>query len=113
MIDKELAPHLNNAVFVEGGVRTIKRYKRLLLRRIKWQEPKDETEKVDEEMSDEDDTILKQSLDFNCSLIWEGIAQHPSFGRFQTIYDIKSDMQARAIFTEAKQEHCWNSLINF
>ena len=36
MVDKRLAPHLNNVVLVEGGSRTIKKYKRLMLRRIKW-----------------------------------------------------------------------------
>ena len=33
--DKKLGPHtLNNVLFVEGGLRAIKKYKRLLLRRI-------------------------------------------------------------------------------
>ena len=38
VVDKRLTPHLNNVVLVEGGVRVIKKYKRLMLRRIKWSE---------------------------------------------------------------------------
>ena len=41
MIDKKLATHLNNVVLVEGGTRAIQKYKRLMLRRIKWKEPSD------------------------------------------------------------------------
>ena len=36
MIDKRSAPHLNNLVLVEGGPKVIKKYKKLMLRRIKW-----------------------------------------------------------------------------
>jgi hypothetical protein len=40
VVNKSVAPHLGNVVFVEGGVRVIKRYKRLMLRRIKWDDIK-------------------------------------------------------------------------
>jgi U4/U6 small nuclear ribonucleoprotein PRP3 len=33
-----MAPELPNLVLVEGGPRVIKKYKRLMLRRIKWNE---------------------------------------------------------------------------
>ena len=41
VIDKKLAPHLHNLVLVEGGARTIIKYKKLLLKRIKWERPSD------------------------------------------------------------------------
>lgn len=53
-VDKAMAPkNLPNIVFVEGGLRAIKKYRRLLLRRIKWQPPQDgEPEQVQTEDSD-------------------------------------------------------------
>ena len=41
VIDKKQAPHLHNLVLVEGGARTIIKYKKLLLKRIKWERPSD------------------------------------------------------------------------
>lgn len=48
MINKEVVPHLNNLVFVEGGAKAIKKYKKLLLNRIKWFKPQDQEGKLDE-----------------------------------------------------------------
>jgi U4/U6 small nuclear ribonucleoprotein PRP3 len=36
--DPKYAPHLQNFVLIEGGHRTVTKYKRLMLRRIKWVE---------------------------------------------------------------------------
>ncbi len=36
MADQTMAPDLPNLVIVEGGPRAIKRFKRLMLRRIDW-----------------------------------------------------------------------------
>ena len=36
VIDKKYAPHLHNLLLVEGGANAIKKYKKLLLKRIKW-----------------------------------------------------------------------------
>jgi U4/U6 small nuclear ribonucleoprotein PRP3 len=36
--DQTMAPDLPNLVVVEGGPRAIKKYKRLMLRRINWNE---------------------------------------------------------------------------
>ena len=34
--DPKYAPHLHNFVLIEGGHRAVTKYKRLMLRRIKW-----------------------------------------------------------------------------
>ena len=69
---------MNNALFVEGGIRTIKKYKRLLLRRIKWVKPEGEGEsqEQDQEMSDNEanEESEETSIDLKCHLIWEGIS---------------------------------------
>jgi len=86
VVDKSLAPHLNNVVFVEGGVRVIKRYKRLMLRRIRWTNvdvPSDDTPMTanNGDESDGEDS-QKESHDFKCHLVWEGITSKPVFGKF-------------------------------
>ena len=73
MVDKRLAPHLNNVVMVEGGGRTIKKYKRLMLRRIKWSEGGNVDKDGKEEESGSDEEGLKESLDHKCHLVWEGV----------------------------------------
>ena len=115
VVNRQIAPHLNNVVFVEGGVRVIKRYKRLMLRRIKWQDiTQDDNE--DEPMQAEDDSdeeVLTESKDLKCHLVWEGLSTSPAFGKFEAIYDLKSDLDGRRIFSEKGVEHCWHAAVNF
>ena len=63
MVDKRLAPHLNNVVLVEGGVRVIKKYKRLMMRRIKWSEQVKDDDNKKDEGSDSEESEIKESLD--------------------------------------------------
>ena len=80
-----MAPDLPNIVIVEGGPRAIKRFKRLMLRRIDWNsksksrkqansegDENDNNEFKDDEDNNEDEKI-KASKDRKCFLIWEGI----------------------------------------
>ena len=119
MIDKKLAPHLNNVVLVEGGARVIKKYKRLMLRRIRWTEPSTEDDRVqstaeeNDDQDDEEDEAIKESSDNKCHLIWEGVTNQAIFDRFRAIYDIRTDGEGRRVFLERGQEHFWNSAINF
>ena len=67
-IDHNLAPHLHNFVLIEGGHRAVTKYKRLMLRRIKWT-----IEEEDEEMEEsEGSEKAKESNDMKCHLVWEG-----------------------------------------
>ena len=119
MIDKKLAPHLNNVVLVEGGARVIKKYKRLMLRRIRWTEPSPEDgglqqgAEENDDQNDEDEEAVKESTDSKCHLIWEGVTNQPIFDRFRAVYDIRTDGEGRSVFSERGQEHFWNSAINF
>ena len=114
MIDKKLAPHLHNVVLVEGGARVIKKYKRLMLRRINWvPAPADEDQKLNEDHDETYEDEAKESADKKCHLIWEGATNQPVFDRFRAIYDIRTDGEGRKVFSEKNQEHFWNSAINF
>merc|ERR1719352_1448688 len=64
-----------NIVVVEGGTRAIKRYRKLMMRRIKWSE--DQTK--DDDDDDEDAAVTAPKLQDHCVLIWEGCVKQPAF----------------------------------
>ena len=99
MVDKRLAPHLNNVVLVEGGAKTIQKYKRLMLKRIKWSSDTQKDPAQDEIESDQES--LKESYDQLCHLVWESSTNQPKFGdKFRTYYDIRSDAEGKKPFAE-------------
>lgn len=68
------------AVVVEGGQKAIKKYKKLMLRRIQWSE--------------------------GCSLVWEGPVQRPLFKKFECKTFVKGK-QAKEYFAEYHADHLW------
>ena len=75
-------------MLVEGGFRTIKKYKRLLLNRIRWDNVADIEDENNNAMEKDNEV---SSNDFKCHLVWEGNSNQSIFGKFQTFYNIKSD----------------------
>ncbi|KAL7676096.1 hypothetical protein ACOME3_002352 [Neoechinorhynchus agilis] len=86
-----------NAVVVEGSFKQQKKYQRLMLHRIKW----------DEVSVREDSTDAKQN---HCSLAWQGSVQERAFKDFQ-FKTVPSDGLAREIFRKHHVEHYWNIAI--
>jgi U4/U6 small nuclear ribonucleoprotein PRP3 len=95
-----MAPDLPNLVVVEGGRRTIKKYKGLMLRRIQWdnskplpkktEEIEEEEDKKDQGSEDEHDDDQEEdeettSLCRRCFLVWEGDTNKPVFDKFRHI----------------------------
>ena len=108
-MDKRLAPHLNNVVLVEGGVRVIKKYKRLMLRRIKWSEQVKNGDDQKDVGSDSEESEVKESLDQKCHLIWEGVTNQPIFGdKLKVVYDVRTEMEGRKPFLDKKCEYLWD-----
>ena len=65
-------------VVIEGGPKGSKKFKRLMLNRIKWDEaapPKEEDEDEEPEESEEEDdeeALARKAKDFNkCVMVWE------------------------------------------
>lgn len=120
-----MAPDLPNLVIVEGGPRAIKRFKRLMLRRIDWNSKakskkpengegeglEEETPQPVEEVEDEDDKI-KISKDRKCFLIWEGVQKKKTFERWR-IVDVRSENEAKRLLSEKGCEQFWNMAITF
>ncbi|KAJ8558526.1 hypothetical protein K7X08_034055 [Anisodus acutangulus] len=93
----------NTVVVVEGGKKSIKRYGKLMLRRIDWAAA---GKKEDGEGEVEDKPLNK------CVLVWQGSVAKSSFNRF-FVYDCRTEAAARKVFADAGVPHYWDLAVNF
>lgn len=91
-------------VVVEGGIKSIKRYGKLMLKRINWAAAVENQEDEDDE--DEEKPINK------CVLVWQGSAAKPSFNRF-TVHNCRTEAASRKILSDAGVAHYWDLAANF
>lgn len=120
-------------IYVEGGTLALKKYKTLLLRRIKWgkkensnpnEEKKQESENFIENEKAHlklneiniDDDIKKDSMELknskDCMLVWEGTLKKRSFEKWK-LMEVTSEIRARKILSDKGMEHYWNLLLSF
>ncbi|XP_072283667.1 U4/U6 small nuclear ribonucleoprotein Prp3 [Pyxicephalus adspersus] len=92
-----------NVVVVEGGPKSQKKFKRLMLSRIKWDEQTTNTKADDDDDSDEE--IVKKAN--KCSLVWEGTAKDRSFGDIK-FKQCPTENMAREHFKKHGAEHYWD-----
>ncbi|NXW93651.1 PRPF3 protein, partial [Alopecoenas beccarii] len=92
-----------NVVVVEGGPKAQKKFKRLMLHRIKWDEQTSNTKGEDEDESDEE-SVKKTN---KCSLVWEGTAKERSFGEMK-FKQCPTENMAREHFKKHGAEHYWD-----
>jgi len=83
-----------NVVVVEGGPKQMKKYKQLMLNRIKWN---------DETYQDKDGTEHEN----NCELVWEGQKKQRDFGEMK-FKMCPTESFAREHFKKAGVEHYWD-----
>ncbi|XP_056331538.1 U4/U6 small nuclear ribonucleoprotein Prp3 [Danio aesculapii] len=88
-----------NIVVVEGGPKAQKKFKRLMLTRIKWDEP---NSKRDEHH--DDDESRKNN---KCSLVWEGTSKERSYGEVK-FKQCPTENMAREHFKKHGTEHYWD-----
>ncbi|XP_022743425.1 protein RDM16-like isoform X2 [Durio zibethinus] len=88
---------------VEGGSKSIKRYGKLMLRRINWAEAVKEDEDGDE---DEEKPSNK------CVLVWQGSVAKSSFRKF-SVHECITEAAAKKIFADAGVAHYWDLAVNF
>nr|GLL20805.1 U4/U6 small nuclear ribonucleoprotein Prp3 [Ipomoea trifida] len=94
-----------SVVAVEGGKKAIKRYGKLMLRRIDWAAAVKQEEDEDED-EDEEKPINK------CVLVWQGSVAKPSFHKF-FVHECRTEAAARKIFADAGVPHYWDLAVNF
>ncbi|NXF68443.1 PRPF3 protein, partial [Ciccaba nigrolineata] len=92
-----------NVVVVEGGPKAQKKFKRLMLHRIKWDEQTSNTKGEDDDESDEE-SVKKTN---KCSLVWEGTAKDRSFGEMK-FKQCPTENMAREHFKKHAAEHYWD-----
>ncbi|WJX15471.1 Protein rdm16 [Trifolium repens] len=93
-----------SVVVVEGGTKSIKRYGKLMLRRINWSDVS--KEKEEDEDSDDDKPANK------CVLVWQGSVAKPNFNRF-SVHDCITEAAARKVFVDAGVPHYWDQAVNY
>ncbi|RWW26966.1 hypothetical protein GW17_00008634 [Ensete ventricosum] len=92
-----------SVVVVEGGRKPIKRYGKLMLRRINWAAAVGNEEEGGEEADGPANS---------CVLVWQGSVAKPSFNRF-LVHQCRSEAAARKMFSDAGVPHYWDLAINF
>lgn len=92
-----------SVVVVEGGSKSIKRYGKLMLRRIDW------ASAVEDRKEDEDENEKPVN---SCLLVWQGTVAKPSFHRFM-VHTCRTEAAARKIFSDAGVGHYWDLAVNF
>ncbi|XP_034030595.1 U4/U6 small nuclear ribonucleoprotein Prp3 isoform X2 [Thalassophryne amazonica] len=88
-----------NLVVVEGGPKSQKKFKRLMMHRIKWEEHNTKRDDPD----GDDDTKRNNK----CWLIWEGTAKERSFGEMK-FKQCPTENMAREHFKKHNTEHYWD-----
>uniref|UniRef100_A0A8D3BZ98 U4/U6 small nuclear ribonucleoprotein Prp3 n=1 Tax=Scophthalmus maximus TaxID=52904 RepID=A0A8D3BZ98_SCOMX len=88
-----------NLVVVEGGPKSQKKFKRLMMHRIKWVEHNSKRDDPD----GDDDTKRNNK----CWLIWEGTAKERSFGDMK-FKQCPTENMAREHFKKHGTEHYWD-----
>lgn len=88
-----------NLVVVEGGPKSQKKFKRLMMHRVKWEEHNSKRDDPD----GDDDTKRNNK----CYLIWEGTAKERSFGEMK-FKQCPTENMAREHFKKHGTEHYWD-----
>merc|ERR1719356_1971284 len=102
-------PGVANIVIVEGGPRAIKRYKKLMVRRIKWTE---DTKDDDDDDDDDEEEVTAPKLQDHCVLIWEGVVKQRNFKNWKVTH-ARSEPEARKTLGDRGAEHYWEMLARY
>lgn len=104
-----------NVVTVEGGPKGIKKFKRLMIGRIKWMPDElggeDEVPEPDSEGEGGGDAASKKVYK-KCVLVWTGVTNKRAFKSFRA--DIcRTEQEARAIFKDRMVPQYWDMCRNY
>ncbi|XP_041356451.1 U4/U6 small nuclear ribonucleoprotein Prp3-like [Gigantopelta aegis] len=91
-----------NVVVVEGGPKQQRKFKRLMLNRIKWSEDPKKKKNDDDSDSDEEDEQSNR-----CVLVWEGMAKARAFSEMK-FKMCPTQSFAREQFKKSSVEHYWD-----
>jgi U4/U6 small nuclear ribonucleoprotein PRP3 len=105
---KSLGGKFPSLVYVEGGPLAIKKYKNLLLRRIKW----DKNITQNTENADNNINPLEYRNTSKCALVWEGVLKTRQYDKWK-INEFRSETDAKKFLNEKGVGHYWNLILSF
>jgi len=88
-----------NTVIAEGGLRSIKKFTKLLLHRIKWD--------GQEGPEDDNDDNEEGAESKKCTLVWQGIVKKAGFKNFH-LEECRTEGLARKFLHDKGVEHYWD-----
>jgi hypothetical protein len=100
-------------VVVEGGPRSVRRFVKLMTRRIKWraqqeggggQEGEGEEEEEEEEEEEDGGEDLGKGGGGICELVWRGVVAKPSFAGFKFQVGRKGERRRRGRTQDSRKE---------
>lgn len=86
-------------VIVEGTAKCVRRYEKLMMKRIDWSE----NNNADEDHMDVDDQKANK-----CTCVWKGTSTKRVLKRF-TFETLRSEATARRYLAEVHLEHLWDA----
>ena len=87
-------------IIVEGGVKAVRRYEKLMMRRIDWSAP------LDDAADEEEDPAAASN---KCTCVWKGATTTPTFRgkfRFETV---RSEAAARKYLADMNLAHFYDA----
>jgi U4/U6 small nuclear ribonucleoprotein PRP3 len=87
---------------VEGGEHSTRKYKHLMLNRIKWQAILNGGGEVQEGEGDDED-----NKDTTCTLLWQGQVRYRKFKKWGSIREVETDARAKEALKRAKMDNFW------
>jgi U4/U6 small nuclear ribonucleoprotein PRP3 len=91
-------------ILVEAGEHSTRKYKKLLVDRVKWKailEGDGEAQPLDEDQDDDD------NKDTTCTMVWQGQIRDRKFKRWGSVRNVETDIQAKEALTRANMENFW------
>ncbi|KAF8055027.1 hypothetical protein N665_1305s0014 [Sinapis alba] len=96
-----------SVIVVEGKSKAIKRYGKIMLRRINWEEAVKKDENEEEEEDEEEN-----GGENKCWLVWQGSVAKQSFHRFH-VQECLTESAAKKVFSDAGVAHYWDLAVNY
>lgn len=105
---KKSGLNIPTIVVVEGGPRSVKFYKRLMLQRIDWSHKR--SHKSGPGKGEEGMVQEEASTDHYCRLVWEGTVNDPVFSKW-SLKVISSEVEGRNLFLDKNMERYWDKAV--
>lgn len=104
--------HKCHMVIVEGGPKSIKAYKKLMLRRIDWNDmpaPRNMANMdIDQDTNNNNNSMMDGEN--KCHLVWNGQVKNKAFKKF-TWKSFESEKMARQELTKWHAENYWDAAL--